>query len=84
MKVVTPYAINPSVDLASVAEAHSAKMPKIIRYMMEGLGQSKAQSADLMSYLLFDSSYTRALIDIGYKDASDNVGEIEQMLLSDQ
>jgi NTE family protein len=52
----------------------------VIRYMMEGLGQSKAQSADLMSYLLFDSSYTRALIDIGYKDASDNLPEIEDML----
>jgi NTE family protein len=82
MKVVTPYAINPSVDLASVAEAHSMKMPRIIRYMMEGLGQSKAQSADLMSYLLFDSSYTRAIIDIGYKDASDNLAEIEEMLFA--
>jgi NTE family protein len=80
MKVVTPYAINPSVDLASIAETHSVKMPRVIRYMMEGLGQSKAQSADLMSYLLFDSSYTRALIDIGYKDASDNLPEIEDML----
>jgi NTE family protein len=82
MKVVTPFTINPSIDLASVAEVHSTKMPRIIRYMMEGLGQSKAQSADLMSYLLFDSSYTKALIDIGYKDAADNLPEIEEMLFS--
>ena len=37
---------------------------------MDGLGTPDAQSADLMSYLLFDSSYTRALIDIGYHDAA--------------
>ena len=35
---------------------------------MEVLGTPDAQSADLMSYLLFDSAYTRALVQIGYRD----------------
>jgi NTE family protein len=48
---------------------------------MEGLGTPDAQSADLMSYLLFDSAYTRALIDIGYQDAAARIDEIEQFLL---
>src|SRR5262249_26455693 len=39
-----------------------------------------AQSADLMSYLLFDAAYTRALIDIGYRDASERIDEIEAFL----
>jgi NTE family protein len=33
-----------------------------------------------MSYLLFDSSYTRALVDIGYQDASARIDEIEAFL----
>ena len=30
-----------------------------------------------MSYLLFDHAYTRALVDIGYQDASARIDEIE-------
>ena len=39
-----------------------------------------AQSADLMSYLLFDAAYTRALVDIGYRDAQQRADEIEAFL----
>ncbi len=80
MKIVEPLAINPSQDLAAIAETFAGKMPTMVRYLMEGLGQSRAQSADLMSYLLFDSSYTQALIDIGYRDASEHIDEIESLL----
>jgi NTE family protein len=81
MRIVTPLAINPSLDLATVAEQFVNKMPKVVRYLMEGLGHSKAQSSDLMSYLLFDSSYTQALIDLGYQDATHHLSEITDFLL---
>ena len=55
-------------------------MPRLVRYVMDGLGTPDAQSADLMSYLLFDTSYTRALIDIGYRDADADIDEIEDFL----
>ena len=80
MRRVEPLVINPSADLAIVAAAFAHKMPRAIRYIMDGLGTPDAQSADLMSYLLFDSSYTRALIDIGYNDADARRGEIETFL----
>ena len=83
MRIVQPLAINPSVDLATVAEPFGRKMPTFVRYLLEGLGNSKAQSADLMSYLLFDSSYTQALIEIGYRDACDHLPEIEEFLFGD-
>jgi NTE family protein len=35
-----------------------------------------------MSYLLFASKYTRALIGIGYDDASQRIDEIESFLYS--
>jgi NTE family protein len=47
---------------------------------MDGLGTPDAQSADLMSYLLFDGSYTRALIDIGYRDADAAIDELEHFV----
>jgi NTE family protein len=80
MRRIEPLVINPSADLAVVAAAFAHKMPRAIRYVMDGLGTPDAQSADLMSYLLFDSSYTRALIDIGYNDAATRIDEIEHFL----
>ena len=80
MRVVTPLVVNPSEDLAVVAARLAHRMPRVVRYFMDGLGTPDAQSADLMSYLLFDSSYTRELIDIGYEDASRRIDEIEGFL----
>jgi NTE family protein len=82
MRTVDPLVVNPSEDLAIVAKALSHRMPRMVRYMLEGLGTPNAQSADLMSYLLFDSAYTRELIYIGYRDASERIDEIEAFLVA--
>ena len=82
MRVVTPLVISPSEDLAMVAQRFAHKMPRLVRYMLDGLGTPDAHSADLMSYLLFDSFYTRTLVDIGYRDASARIEEIEAFLRS--
>src|SRR5262249_17472821 len=80
MRLVTPLVVSPSEDLAMVAQRFAHRMPRLVRYLMEGLGTPDAQSADLMSYLLFDSAYTRALIDIGYRDAGERIDEVEAFL----
>jgi len=81
MRVVSPLIVSPSEDLAIVAKTFAHRMPKTIRYVMDGLGTPDAQSADLMSYLLFDSAFTRELIQIGYRDAAARIAEIEDFLV---
>jgi NTE family protein len=83
MRTVRPLVIGPSQDLALVAKALSHRMPRLVRYLLEGLGTPDAQSADLMSYLLFDAAYTRALVDIGYRDAHIRIDQIESFLRAD-
>jgi NTE family protein len=80
MRIVEPLVVTPSEDLALVAQRFAHRMPRLVRYLMEGLGTPDAQSADLMSYLLFDAAYTRTLIDIGYRDAQQRADEIEAFL----
>lgn len=80
MRVVSPLVVSPSEDLALIAQRFAHRMPRLVRYMLDGLGTPDAQSADLTSYLLFDSFYTRTLVDIGYRDASARIGEIEAFL----
>lgn len=83
VRLLAPLVIMPSVDLAQVAEQHRRDMPYLIQYFVNSLGRSSASCADLMSYLLFTSQYTRALIDIGYHDASKRIDEIETFLLDE-
>jgi NTE family protein len=80
MRPVTPVVVSPSEDLALVAQRYASRMPRILRYVLDGLGTPDAQSADLASYLLFDSAYTRTLVDIGYRDADKCAGEIEALI----
>jgi NTE family protein len=80
MRLVTPLVVCPSEDLAMVAQRFAHRMPRVVRFVMDGLGTPDAQSADLMSYLLFDAAYTRALVDIGHRDASQRIEEIEAFL----
>jgi len=74
--------ITPSVDLAQLAEEHRRDMPYLIEYFVKSLGPDADACADLMSYLLFTSKFTSALIDIGYNDASQRIDEIESFLYS--
>jgi len=80
IRAVQPLVVNPSEDLALVASRFASKMPRLIRHMMDGLGTPDAQSADLMSYLLFDGAYLKTLVDIGYRDAAARIDEIEEFL----
>jgi NTE family protein len=80
IRSVKPVAIAPSDDLALVAQRFAHRMPRVVRYLLEGLGTPDAQSADLMSYLLFDAAYTRTLVEIGYADAARRSAEIEALI----
>ena len=83
MRVVEPLVVSPSEDIAIIAKTLAHRMPRSIRYLMDGLGTPDAQSADLMSYLLFDGAFSRELIQLGYRDAQHRIDEIEAFLAGD-
>jgi NTE family protein len=80
MRPLRTLLIAPSVDLSHVAAQHRTAMPYLISYFVNSLGRDADSCSDLMSYLLFTSEYTQALIDIGYRDADDRIDEIEDFL----
>jgi NTE family protein len=82
MRPLTSLLITPSVDLSRLAQQHQKDMPNLIQYFVSSLGRDAASCSDLMSYLLFTSKYTNALIEIGYSDASKRIDEIESFLYS--
>jgi NTE family protein len=82
MRVIKPLVVSPSEDIAIIAKTMAHRMPRSIRYLMDGLGTPDAQSADLMSYLLFDGAFSRELIQLGYRDAQQRIDEIEDFLVA--
>lgn len=57
----------PSRDVAAIAQSQYQTMPSLLRFLLNVLGAQR-HSGDLLSFLLFESEFTSALIDLGYQD----------------
>lgn len=71
--------IRPSVDVGLLAAQKAKSFPKLIDFLMQGLG-SVDESAELASYILFVSSFTRDLVEIGYMDAMEQKNNLLKWL----
>ena len=83
MRVLKSLTVSPSADIAIIAKTLAHRMPRRLRYVLDGLGTPDAQSADLTSFLLFDNAFTRELIALGYRDAAQRIDEIEAFLVGE-
>ena len=68
--------IQPSVDPTVIAMKHERHMPRSIRTLLRTMGAYEARGGLLVSYLLFDKSYTCELMTMGYADAHAQRAEI--------
>ena len=68
--------IVPRQDLRSLAAEHVRELPRGVRLLLRGLGAGARSGMQLVSYLLFESGFTRALIDMGYRDAMEMEDEL--------
>jgi NTE family protein len=70
----------PSRDLREIAEAHSRELPLSLRLLLKGLGATSRDGRQLISYLLFESGFTRELIELGYRDGLERRDDLESFL----
>ncbi len=71
--------IRPSQDIGQLAGDLFEKLPRVIKYLVRGLGSSR-EAAELTSYLLFDPDFCGQLVAMGYKDALDQREGITKFL----
>lgn len=74
--------IHPSIPPSDLAESRIEGLPPVFKFLMNGLGSPK-ESAEILSYLTFDSEYLTSLVDLGYQDTLKEKENLIQFLKSD-
>lgn len=69
LKPVHSYLINPSINFNALASEHFLALPMAIRSLLRTIGIKQHSDSSLASYLLFEKSFTKRLIELGYQDA---------------
>jgi NTE family protein len=69
LKFIDMMVLLPSRDLSEIARNHASSLPRALPVLLRTMGALNRAGGQLMSYLMFQDSYTRELIALGYQDA---------------
>lgn len=72
--------ITPSEELEKIAARFAHELPRTIRSLLSTVGGTRRGGSNLLSYLLFEKSFCRELIKLGYKDTLARKNELMAFL----
>lgn len=80
LRHIDALVISPSQPIEKIAERYAAELPWTIRLLLRLVGARQQSGGTLVSYLLSEKKFCRALIDLGYQDALKQRDEIMDFL----
>lgn len=80
LRPIETLVISPSQRLDAIAGRHRDSLPLALRTVLRGIGAMRRDGSTLLSYLLFEPPYTRALMELGYGDAMARRDEVAAFL----
>jgi NTE family protein len=70
--------ITPSQPIERIAARFLHELPATVRFILKPTGALNRSGSNLASYLLFEESFCRALIDLGYQDTISREAEVRE------
>lgn len=68
--------ISPSQPIERIAARFVHELPPMVRFVLRPTGAMARSGSNLASYLLFEESFCRALVDLGYQDTASREAEV--------
>jgi len=68
--------ISPSHPIERIASRFVSELPPMVRFVLRPVGAMNRAGSNLASYLLFEKTFCRALIDLGYQDTTARAAEV--------
>jgi NTE family protein len=78
LRVIPALVLRPSRDLGELAGDQYRRFPRVLRYMLTGIGAQAEKGSDLLSYLAFEPVYVGRLLELGYEDTLARRSEVEE------
>lgn len=80
LRHIDAMVVSPSQPIEKIAERYASELPWTIRLLLRLIGAGQQSGGALVSYLLSEKKYCRALIDLGYQDGIKRRDEIMAFL----
>jgi len=80
LRAVSCLVLRPSQDLGTLAADQYTRFPRMLRYLLKGIGATGESGADLLSYLAFEPEYVNRLMELGYADTMRRRVEVQAFL----
>ena len=71
LRKIETLSISPSKDLSELSGKYFHALPTMVKFFFRRIGIDDDEGSTVLSYLLFESLYTRELMELGFKDAMD-------------
>ena len=78
LRAVKVLYITPSQPIERIASRFVHELPRTVRFVLRPTGALNRSGSNLASYLLFEESFCRALIDLGYRDTVAREAEVRE------
>jgi NTE family protein len=80
LRQIQSMVISPSVEFNEIAQQYAGTLPRTIRLFYRAIGAMRRDGSSLLSYVLFEEPFCRALIELGYQDTLPRKSEILRFL----
>jgi len=80
LRRIDSMVVLPGRDLREIAAEHAHELPRSFRLLLKGIGAGTRDGRQLVSYVLFESGFTRELIELGYRDGLNRREDLEDFL----